>query len=95
MSADEPYGSVGLIVIRGGAEVGISGLIPLLFGGIDDVVDDENENERFAVCGCCCDGSGGADLLLLLLDDDEKHRSGVCNGGRFRRFPCMKASEEL
>ncbi len=71
--------------ICGGAGAGglaSNGIIPLLF---DDDDDDENEKERL---GCCC-------CLFVLLFDDEKHRSGVCNGGKLRRLPCIKASEEL
>lgn len=77
--AVDTYENVGLTFINGGA----------LNGGltIDDIVvallDEEDENDRF--------GSG----LLVFVVDDEKHRSGVCNGGRFRRLPCMKAREEL
>jgi hypothetical protein len=80
--------NVGLTFIRGGALTGdgtgglaSNGMIPLL---IDDDDDDKNEKDRL---GCCC--------LLFLLFDDEKHRSGVCNGGKLRRLPCIKASEEL
>ncbi len=90
IGADDANGNVGLTFIRGGAlnggegaELVSNGIIPL----VAIVDDDEYEKDRF---GCCC----WACLLVLLLDD-EKQRSGVCNGGKLRRLPCMKARDEL
>jgi hypothetical protein len=93
IGVDDANGNVGLIFIKGGALIGdglaSNGIIPLLFDvdndDGDDDDDDENEKDRF---GCCC-------CLLFLLFEDEKHRSDVCNGGKLRRLPCIKASVEL